>query len=110
MSKQAFVDLKILICANLKSSGSQDFPTRGTLDQSMFQPKGGLIGPKNLGDFWGFSLMFNGILMPIWGFNYSKMAKYRFLIDPNTFWMILGTSKISKFFGPVVDPGTPYLS
>ena len=38
------------------------------------------------------------------------MAKIRFLIDPNTFWMILGTSKISNFFGPVVDPRTFYLS
>ena len=38
------------------------------------------------------------------------MAKGRFLIDSNTFWMILGTSKISRFFGPVVDPWTPYLS
>ena len=72
--------------------------------------KGGLIGPKNLGDFWVFSLIFNGILMPNWGFNYSKMAKYRFLIDSNTFLTILGTAKISNFFGPVVDPGTPYLS
>ena len=24
--------------------------------------------------FWGLFLFFNGILMPIWGFNYSKMA------------------------------------
>ena len=38
------------------------------------------------------------------------MAKIRFLTDPNTFWMILGTSKILRFFGPVVDPRTPYLS
>ena len=38
-------------------------------------PKGGLIGPKNLGDFWVFPLIFNGILMPKWGFNYSKIAK-----------------------------------
>ena len=60
--------------------------------------------------FWGFFPFFNGILMPFWGFNYSKMAKTWFLIDPNTFWMILGTSKISKFLGPVVDPRTFYLS
>ena len=38
------------------------------------------------------------------------MAKIRFLTDPNTFWMDFGTSKISRFFGPVVDPRTPYLS
>ena len=73
-------------------------------------PKGGLIGPKKLGDFWVFSLIFNAILMPNWGFNYSKMAEYRFLIDSNTFWMDFGTWKISIFFGPVVDPRNPYLS
>ena len=28
------------------------------------------------------------------------MAKIRFLIDPNTFWMILGTSKIVSEYGP----------
>ena len=38
------------------------------------------------------------------------MANYRFLIDSNTFWMDLGTSKISRFVGPVVDPWTPYSS
>ena len=58
----------------------------------------------------GFSLFFNGILMPFGSFNYSKMAKYRFLIDSNTFWMDFGTSKISNFFGPVVDPDSPYFS
>ena len=36
--------------------------------------------------------------MPKWGFNYSEMAKYRFLTDPNTFWMILGTSKMFAIF------------
>ena len=46
----------------------------------------------------------------LWGFNYSKMANYRFLIDSTTFWMDLGTSNFSTFFGPVVDPWTPYLS
>ena len=44
------------------------------------------------------------------GFNYSKMVKNRFLIDSNIFWMDFGTWKISRFFGPVVDPWTPYLS
>ena len=39
-------------------------PTVVHIDQ-----KGGLIGPKNLGDFWVFSLIFNIILMPKWGFN-----------------------------------------
>ena len=38
------------------------------------------------------------------------MGKIRFLIDPNTFWMILGTSKFLRFLGPVVDPGTPHFS
>ena len=54
--------------------------------------------------FWGFFLFFNGILMPIWGFNYSKMANYRFLIDSNTFWMDSGTSKILSKSGPVALP------
>ena len=70
-----------------------------------------IIGPKRGSNraqkfrrFLGFFLFFNGILMPFWGFNYSKMAKYRFLIDSNTFWMDFGTSKILRFFGPVVDP------
>ena len=72
-------------------------------------PKGGLIGPKNLGDFWVFSLIFNGILMPNWGFNYSKMAKYRFLIDSNIFLTILGTSKILSKSGPVTLPITANL-
>ena len=58
---------------------------------------------KNLGDFC-FPLIFNGILMPNWGFNYSKMAKYRFLIDSNTFLTILGTSKILSKSGPVTLP------
>ena len=48
--------------------------------------------------------------MLFWGFNYSQMANYRFLIDSTTFWMILGTSKIFDFFGPVVGPHSPYLS
>ena len=48
--------------------------------------------------------------MPIWCFNYSKIAKTWFLIDLNTFLTILGTSKISKILGPVVDPRTFYLS
>ena len=64
----------------------------------------GLIGPKNLGDFWVFSLIFNGVLMPKWGFNYSKMAKCRFLIDSNTFLTILGFSKILSKCGPVTLP------
>ena len=44
--------------------------------------------------------------MPIWGFNYSKMAKYRFLIDPNTFFDDSGTSKILSKYGPVTFPIT----
>ena len=51
-----------------------------------------------------FLLFFNGILMPFWGFNYSKMANYRFLIDSNTFWMDSGTSKILSKSGPVALP------
>ena len=47
--------------------------------------------------------------MPFGAFNYSKMTKYRFLIDSNIFWMDFGTSKILTFFGPVVDPWTFYL-
>ena len=42
--------------------------------------------------------------MPKWGFNYSKMAKYRFLIDPNTFFDDSGTSKILSKYGPVTLP------
>ena len=60
--------------------------------------------------FFVFFLFFECFNWGLWGFNCSKMAKIRFLTDPNTFWMILGTSKISRFFGPVVDPRTPYLS
>ena len=41
--------------------------------------------------------MFNWVL---WGFNYSKMAKVRFLIDSDTFWMILGTFEIFDFLDP----------
>ena len=44
--------------------------------------------------------------MPKWGFNYSKMAKYRFLIDPNTFFDDSGTSKILSKYGPVTLPIT----
>ena len=44
--------------------------------------------------------------MPFWGFNYSKMANYRFLIDSNTFLTILGTSKILSKSGPVALPIT----
>ena len=62
--------------------------------------------PKKLCDFWVCSLIFNIILMPKWGFNYSKMAKYRFLIDSNTFLTILGTSKILSKSGPVTLPIT----
>ena len=36
----------------------------------------------------------------LWGLNYSKIAKNRFLIDSNTFWMILGTFKILYFLDP----------
>ena len=32
--------------------------------------------------------------------NYSKMAKIRFLIDSNTFWMILGTFGIFDVLDP----------
>ena len=32
------------------------------------------IGGKNVGDFGVFFVFFNGILIPFWGFNYSKMA------------------------------------
>ena len=42
--------------------------------------------------------------MTNWGFNYSKMAKYRFLIDPNTFFDDSGTSKILSKYGPVTLP------
>ena len=62
---------------------------------------------KKIMRFLRFFLFFQCFNWGLWGFNYSKMAKIRFLIDPNTFWMILGASKISKIFGPVVDPGTP---
>ena len=47
--------------------------------------------------------------MPFWGFNYSEMANYRFLIDSTTFWMISGTSKILSKFGPVALPITTKL-
>ena len=47
--------------------------------------------------------------MPKWGFNYSKIAKTWFLIDPNTFFDDSGTSKISKKIGPVVGPISSYL-
>ena len=56
--------------------------------------------------FLGFSWFFNVILMPKWGFNYSKMAKYRFLTDSNTFLTISGTSKILSKYGPVTLPMT----
>ena len=36
--------------------------------------------------------------MLFWGFNYSKMANYRFLIDSTTFWMDFRTSKILIFW------------
>ena len=49
---------------------------------------------------WGYGL---------WGFNYSKMANYRFLIDSNTFWMDSGTSKILSKSGPVALPITTKL-
>ena len=66
----------------------------------------GSNGGKKLGDFGFFPIIFSGILMPNWGFNYSKMANYRFLIDSNTFWMISGTSKILSKYGPVTLPIT----
>ena len=56
--------------------------------------------------FLGFFPNFSGILMPSWGFNYSEMANYRFLIDPNTFLTISGTSKILSKSGPVTLPIT----
>ena len=56
--------------------------------------------------FLRFFLFFNVILMPRWGFNYSKMVKYRFLIDPNTFFDDSGTSKILSKYGPVTLPIT----
>ena len=70
-----------------------------TNHQAMKGSNRGPIGGQNLGDFC-FFLFVNGILMPFWDFNYSKMAKYRFLIDSNTFWMDFGTSKISDFLDP----------
>ena len=46
--------------------------------------------------------------------NYSKMANWWFLIDCNTFYMISGTSKISRNLDPInwlnMDPRSPYLS
>ena len=82
---------------NLKNEGNHQQPSSLGICR-------GLIGPKNLGDFWVSSLIFNGILMPNWGFNYSKMPKYRFLIDSYTFLTILGTSKILSKSGPVTLP------
>ena len=73
-------------------------------------PKMGFNRAQKFRRFLVFFLIVNGILMPIWGFNYSKIAKTWFLIDPNTFFDDSGTSKISKIFGPVVDPRTFYLS
>ena len=82
------------------AKGEPNFRTR----KKILVEQEGLIGPKNLGDFWVFPPIFNIILMPKWGFNYSKMAKYRFLIDSNTFLTILGTSKILSKSGPVTLP------
>ena len=42
-------------------------------------------------------LMFS---MVLWGFNYSKMANYRFLIDSTTFWMILELPEFRHFLDP----------
>ena len=42
--------------------------------------------------FFVFFLVFLMYQLGFWGFNYSKMANYRFLIDSTTFWMISGTS------------------
>ena len=71
----------------------------------------GLIGPKRGSNraqkfrrFLGFFPYFNGILMPILGFNYSKMPSSGPRSYPNTFLMILGTSKILSKSGPVTLP------
>ena len=64
----------------------------------------GPIGGKKLSDFWVFSWFVNGILMQIWGSNYSQIANYRFLIDSTTFWMDSGTSKMLSKSGPVALP------
>ena len=47
--------------------------------------------------------------MPFWGFNYYKIANYRFLTDSNTFWMDSGTFKILSTSGPVNLPITTKL-
>ena len=66
-------------------------------------------GIKQLGIFWFFSCFFDGILMPFWVSNYSKMVNYRFLIDSTTFWMDSGTFKILSKSGPVALPTTTKL-
>ena len=57
----------------------------------------GLVGPNFFRRFLHFPLFFDCFNWGLWGFNHSKMAKIRFLIDSNTFWMILGTLEISDF-------------
>ena len=52
---------------------------------------------KKICDF-SFPPVFFNVLIGLWGFNYSKTAKIRFLIDSNTFWMILGTFEIFDFW------------
>ena len=50
-----------------------------------------------------FCIVFNGLLMVLIVFNYSKIANLGFRMDCNTFWDISGTSKILTTSGPV-DP------
>ena len=40
----------------------------------------------------------------LWGFNYSKMVNLGPRTCSNTFWMILGTSKMLSKYGPVDLP------
>ena len=94
--------------SNLRHFGIADFetcwhlandPEVVALEAQKGGPKRGSNRARKFRRFGVFSLICNVILMPNWGFNYSKMAKYRFLIDSNTFLTILGTSKIFTFYG-----------
>ena len=60
----------------------------------------GEMGQNNLGDFWCFFLIRSCIFWGFWGLYYSKMANEGPRSYPNTFWMILGTSKFLSKSGP----------
>ena len=50
---------------------------------------------------WVFVIVFKCFFNGISGFYFSRMARYRFMMDCNTFWMVSGTSKLLSKYGPV---------